>query len=86
MKKIKMLLLTIGLFSGCSGSNQDASFTLEAPSQTIDYDMVKEKHIEWRQLLAISQERYSCYVYSPQCSHCNDIKIEVINYSLSIDN
>ena len=86
MKKIKMLLLFISLLSGCGVSNQNTSLTLEEESQIVDYDMVKEKHIEWSQLLSISQETYSCYVYSPQCGHCNEIKIDIINYSLSKDN
>ena len=48
-----------------------------------DYNEIEELLISWGDIFKIEDPRYYVYFYSETCSHCKNIKNEVIGYSLS---
>ena len=51
-----------------------------------DYDEISDKEITWEEMFMIEKAQYLIYFYSPTCSHCKEIKNEIIDYALSKDN
>ena len=51
-----------------------------------DYDEVIDREILWKEMFMVEKAQYFIYFYSPTCSHCKEIKNEIIDYALSIDN
>lgn len=80
-KKSLLICGLIIIIVSCSKSNKESISSI-----IYDYDLTQDKTIEWNDLFNQNQDFYYVYVYSPKCSHCNDIKQDVISYSLDKDN
>ena len=82
MKKFFFALLASIVFIRC-GQKKTAS----EPSSNVllDYDSITDKLISWNELLIQEKEKYRVYVYSVTCGHCNDIKQQILSYSLDKD-
>ena len=83
MKKIlKLCLPAVMMLVGCNER-------IEISSQSeiaYDYDLVSDKHIEWKSIFEQEDNNYYVYIYSMTCGHCRIIKDDVISYALSHDN
>ncbi len=85
-------LISILSFQSCSSQNSQilSSNSLSSASLSSDpetshtYDEVKNKHIYWSNIFTRSEDAYLVYIYSTTCSHCNAIKNDVIEYSLTL--
>ncbi len=75
-------LMTIFMISACQ--NNTNTISQEIPSH--DYDEISHLLIKWEELFIQSNELYHCYIYSPYCSHCENIKNNVIDIALTLDN
>jgi len=77
MKKIvKILPILVCLFIvGCSTENERKVVT-----KNRKYDEIMEYKIDWFSALLIAKSRYFVYIYSITCSHCIEIKNEIISY------
>ena len=86
MKKTILLPLLVSLI-GCNNANQSNDSSIFS-STLIDhsYDEVIDKMIEWNDLFLVNQNNYFAYIFSKTCSHCNNIKNEVIDYALTVTN
>mgnify|MGYP003308482240 CR=1 FL=1 len=70
--------LTMVQCSNSSSKNIDATID----SSAIDYDYLKEMHVNWFDILNLSINDYYVYIYSKSCGHCNQIKETILNYAL----
>lgn len=84
MKKLLSFSLLLAIV-GCSNSSITESLDY-TPSFSHDYDEVGERFITWESLFDINNDWYFVYVFSYTCGHCQNIKNEVIEYSLNHDN
>ena len=84
MKKLLSFSLLLAIV-GCSNSSITESLDY-TPSFSHDYDEVGERFIAWESLFDINKDWYFGYVFSYTCGHCQNIKNEVIEYSLNHDN
>ena len=75
MNKVFLLPITAFLIVACSSKPQETI-------KEYDYDDVLSLAIPWDEVLSVESKSYYAYVYSPTCGHCNEIKQEVIRYSL----
>lgn len=86
MKKIFFIPMLISIV-GCQkqrSTTVESSYVSELLSHT--YDEVVEKMIEWKDLFTIDKLDYYTYIYSETCSHCQNIKDQVIDKALKMDN
>ena len=86
MKKL-LLLILLGL-TCCATKTKTEVFSNEDSPSVIgehSYAEVESKKIKWDQIFNQTNYQYYCYIYSPTCSHCNDIKNEVISIALERD-
>ena len=82
MRKKSLLICGLIIISvSCSKSSKESISSI-----IYDYDLTQDKTIEWNNLFNQNPDFYYVYVYSPKCGHCNDIKQDVISYSLDKDN
>lgn len=73
------------LFTLVSCQHEDSSVEIDEEIEH-DYDEIVDKEIGWKEMFEIEMPEYFIYFYSPTCSHCKEIKNEIINYALSRDN
>ena len=85
MGKIFLLIGLTFLLVGCKKSVTSSEITSISETIAYDYDVVQEKMIMWNDLFSIEKEKYSTYIYSTRCGHCNEIKQEVISHALNDD-
>ena len=85
MGKIFLLIGLTFLLVGCKKSVTSSEITSISETIAYDYDVVQEKMIMWNDLFSIEKEKYSKYIYSTRCGHCNEIKQEVISHALNDD-
>ena len=85
MGKIFLLMGLTFLLVGCKKSVTSSEITSISETIAYDYDVVQEKMIMWNDLFSIEKEKYSTYIYSTRCGHCNEIKQEVISHALNDD-
>lgn len=50
------------------------------------YTEVLDKKIEWNSIFSIAKPTYFVYFYSKTCSHCEQLKNRIIEYSFSHEN
>ena len=81
MKRL-LLLPAICCLMACSQPNNASSL---AEYIEHDYLEIKDKEIIWSDLFS-KGEHYYCYVYSEYCTHCEQIKNQVIEKALNMDN
>lgn len=79
--KHQLILLSVPFLLGCTTANPPS-----VKPKIFDYTDVENKTIVWNDLFNIEKDDYFVYIYSPICGHCNEIKQEVISYSLDHDN
>ena len=73
MFKIKSLLLSIiFLFLSCSNYEPNKH----------NYHEIKDYNINWSDIFIQDDDDYLVYFYSERCGHCNEIKQDVISFSL----
>ena len=89
MKQIILLSTCALLLAGCSLSNNTQSQISNDQSLTSsvsqhDYSEVSERFISWNEIFSMPEDFYYVYFYSLTCSHCNEIKDEVIECVLSM--
>ena len=48
-----------------------------------DYKDIEQYKITWKDLFSQANSEYFVYIYSVSCSHCNDIKRDIINFVLN---
>ena len=80
----KLLLLPC-LFALTSCKKKGLDFEVDDVIEH-DYAEVADKEIKWDQLFLIEESQYLVYFYSPSCSHCREIKNQIIDYALDNDN
>ena len=73
------------LFTLLSCQHEDESFSISETTEH-EYDEVMDKEITWNEMFSIEQSQYLIYFYSTTCSHCKEIKNQIIEYALSNDN
>lgn len=87
-KPLLLILCTIAL-TGCSLSQSTVEPTKineeEIPTEH-DYSEVASKQILWNNIFSVGLDDYFVYFYSANCSHCLEIKNEVIEYALNNNN
>lgn len=76
----KVLFLTLLIVSLSSCTNQESKKEVVEHS----YDEVIDQSISWLEIFSISEKDYLLYFYSETCPHCQEIKNEIIEYSLSV--
>lgn len=76
MRKIYLPLLTTLLLLGCSGSNSKPVIIPER--NNLDYSDFKDIELEWKNAFLPAKSQYFIYIYSFSCSHCNNIKNDVL--------
>lgn len=85
MKSYYLIALT--LLAACSNTSSTKPNSDEPPPVgEHDYVEVEDRIIPWDDLFNKESNRYYCYVFSKTCSHCNEIKNNVIDYALKNDN
>jgi hypothetical protein len=75
MKKLLFLPTLLFLLCYCSANKTVAAIEY-------DYSDVSNLTICWNDILSLSKDDYYVYIYSSTCSHCNEIKQEVISFAL----
>lgn len=48
-----------------------------------DYREINHLRIFWSQIFLVEEDNYYVYLFSPTCSHCNQIKNRMIEYALN---
>ena len=81
MKRL-LLLPAICCLMACSQPNNASSL---AEYIEHDYLEIKDKEIIWSDLFS-KGDHYYCYIYSEYCTHCEQIKNQVIEKALNMDN
>ena len=76
MKK-RISLLTLTLLSACSNQLTSNDFT---KTVTYDYEDFVERTISFDNLFGFELDDYYVYIYSKTCSHCENIKQEVLSF------
>ena len=67
-----LFLLSSCLFGREESINKDHS-----------YDEIEDYKIEWNSLFSLAKTHYFVYFYSVHCGHCEQIKNQIIEYSLT---
>ena len=67
------------LFTSCAKEKQ-----IEEP--VYEYEDVKHLTIDWGGIFQIERNDYYTYIYSETCSHCREIKQDVISKALVTEN
>ena len=83
MKRLFLLPLSLCLLS-CQSTSNSQETTYILPKH--DYSEIIDKTIKWNDLFNQGQLLYYVYIYSVTCSHCQNIKDEIISKSLELDN
>lgn len=80
---ITFSILNILLLGGC----KSGVFSRESESEVKEYNYrdIDYLIIPWENIFNINSNDYFVYVYSLTCSHCNEIKQEIISYALTHD-
>ena len=85
MKRALLLMVFTLLFGGCTKNIKQTSQTSIEEMSHYDYDVIKEKIINWNDLFSVEKDHYNAYIYSKTCVHCNEIKQDIISYGLNHD-
>lgn len=90
MRNFKFCLFLI-VFVLCSCStkklNSSSIFSTENGHQTQhDYREIQKQKVSWNSVFFLAEPQYFVYFYSPICSHCNEIKNDIIEYGLMNEN
>ena len=85
MRKIFLLMGLVILLMGCKKSVTSSETVSSSETVIYDYDVVQDKMIDWNNLFSIEKDKYSVYIYSTRCGHCNEIKQDVISHALNDD-
>ncbi len=75
MNKILLLPIVTFLLTSCTTKQKEQT-------KGFDYEDVVNLTIDWEAIMSVESKDYYAYIYSPICGHCNEIKQEVICYSL----
>ncbi len=70
--------LSFFLFSDSVPISEVCSYVLNS----LSYEDMSNKFINWHGIFGIELEEYYVYFYSPYCGHCQTIKDKVIQYAL----
>ena len=81
MKRLFLIPFALLLLSCKQPNNPSKDSSLY---QDYDYDDVEERFISWLDLLNFDGNYY-CYIFSPYCRHCENIKQIVISKELAMD-
>lgn len=74
------ILMTLTSCIGKGGISNEISITNH------DYSEVEKFQISWNEIFDIDLNQYLVYVYSKRCSHCQNIKNQIIDYALKEEN
>ena len=78
------------IFLPCLFSLISCREVVKEDSETItsehDYEEIKDREIAWNDIFTIDIPQYFVYFYSPNCSHCKEIKNVIIEYALEDGN
>ena len=85
MKKFFLIVFATIAMLGCGPNKKDSSFKEISNDAFLDYDLIHDKLISWNDLLIQEKDSYLVYVFSTTCGHCNDIKQQILSYSLRND-
>lgn len=72
--KLPLLFLTLFSFLGCADIKRENEY---------DYSLVEHLKIEWKDLFSQSKLGYFVYIYQKHCFYCNELKDEIIPFSLA---
>ncbi len=91
MRKIIYILLFTSLICSCfNAKNKDSNSTKnheEIESEiTHEYNEINDKKITWNSIFSLAKTQYFVYFFSKNCSHCNQIKNDIISYALTDEN
>ena len=84
MKSYYLIALTLLASCANTSSIKPTDDVLQVSEH--DYSEIEDRIIPWEDLFTKESNRYYCYVFSKTCSHCNEIKNNVIDYALKNDN
>ena len=76
MNKLLILPISTLLLIGCTHE-------MKPEPKEYDYSDVVDLTICWNDILSMKSDKYFTYIYSKTCSHCSEIKQEVIAYALA---
>lgn len=81
MKKHALLFIPMTLLlTFCS--NDSKTISQYKSLMEYDYSDIEHLKIEWKDILN-KDNSYYVYIYSENCGHCRNIKLDVLNYALS---
>lgn len=88
MKNLLILFIVLAtLFPSCD--KKEESFTYETatidPETKHSYNEITDKKINWNDVFFPQKGHYFVYFYSLTCSHCNELKNDIIEYALNHD-
>ena len=75
MNKLLILPITTLILVGCNKKSTSST-------KDFDYSDVLDLTIEWSHVLNVKSGKYYAYIYSETCSHCKEIKQDIISYAL----
>lgn len=85
MRDSFLLIFIPFLLNGCAKPKTSSISDSELVIHRYDYIDIEDKKMSWESLFSIRDDRYSVYIYSQRCGHCNEIKQTVIEYSFKND-
>ena len=88
MRKFIFVIVLSSIIGSCSPNTkiEKEDFDIVIPDLEHEYTEVSEKIIFWEDIFGFDQEMYFVYFYSQTCSHCEEIKNEMIEKALASDN
>lgn len=88
MKKLYLVLFSLIFITSCSNNNIFVSSIDDNNSISVkhNYSEISEYKIKWKDVFFIAKPQYFVYFYSLSCSHCNELKNSIIEYSLNNKN
>lgn len=88
MRKIFLFLTLPLILGGCSLTKKESKIDIknvEIPEVDHEYFEVTELTINWADILIQNNDTYYVYIYSQNCTHCQELKNYMIETALKRD-